>query len=71
MTEPRKEAKKGSKGSKPDCYSDMDKGSKGKGKGKSKGKSETQYCYDCGEQRHIGVNCPYTWANNIDEEERA
>ena len=33
--------KKGFKGSKPDWYSDKDKGSKGKGKGKSKGKSET------------------------------
>ena len=30
-------------GSKPDWYSDKDKGSKGKGKGRS----ETRYCYDC------------------------
>ena len=36
--------------SKPDWYSDKDKGSKGKGKGKNKGKSETGYCCDCGEQ---------------------
>ena len=34
-----------------------------------KGKSETRYCYDCGEQGHIGVNCPYKWANNMDEED--
>ena len=27
-----------------------------KRKGKGKGKSETIYCYDCGEQEHIGVN---------------
>ena len=31
MTEARKEARRGSKGSKPDWYSDKDKGSKGKG----------------------------------------
>ena len=61
----KKGGKKGSKGSKPDWHSDMDKGSKGKGKGKGKGKSETRYCYDCGEQGHIGVNCPYKWANSI------
>ena len=29
----------------------------------------TRYCYDCGEQRHIGVNCPYKWANSMDEED--
>ena len=31
----------------------------------SKGQSETRYCYDCGEQGHIGVNCTYKWANSI------
>ena len=41
----------------------------GKGKGKGKGKIETRYCYACGEQGHIGVNCPYKWTNSIDEEE--
>ena len=68
----KKGGKKGSKGSKPNLYSDKDKGSKGskgKGKGKSKGKSETRYCNDCGELGHIGVNCPYKWANSIDEED--
>ena len=67
-----KGGKKGSKGSKPDWHSDKDKGgngSKGKGKGKGKGKSETRYCYHCGEQGHIGVNCPYKWVNSIDEED--
>ena len=44
-------------------------GAKGKSKGKGKGKSETRYCYDCGEKGHIGVNCPYKWANSIDEED--
>ena len=60
----KKGGKKGSKGSKPDWHGDNDKGgdgSKGKGKGKGKGKSETRYCYDFGEQGHIGVNCPYKW----------
>ena len=28
---------------------------------KGKGKSETRYWYDCGEEGHIGVNCPYKW----------
>ena len=60
----KKGGKKGSKHSKPDWYGDKDKGSKGKGKGKSKGKGETRYCYDCGEQGYIGVNCPYKWANS-------
>ena len=45
------------------------RGASEKGKGKSKGKSDTQYCYDCGKQEHIGVNCPYKWANSIDEED--
>ena len=65
----KKGGKKGSKGGKPDWYSDKDKGSKGKGKVEGKGKSGTRYCYDCGEQGHIGVNCPYKWANSIDEED--
>ena len=63
----KKGGKKGSKGSKPDWHSDKDKGSEGKGKGK--GKSQTRYCYDGGEQGHIGVNCPYKWANSFDEED--
>ena len=63
------EATKWSKGSKSDWKSDKDKGSKGNGKGKSKGKSETRYCHDSGEQGHIGANCPYKWANSIDEED--
>ena len=33
------------------------------------GESENRYCYDNGEQRHIGVNCPYKWTNSIDEED--
>ena len=64
--------KKGSKGSKPDWFGDKDKGctgSKGNGKGEGKGKSETRYFYDCGEQGHIGMNCPYKWTNGIDEED--
>ena len=67
----KKGGKKGSKGSKPDWHSDKDKGSKGKskGKGKGKGKIETRYCYDCGEQGHIGVNCPYKWANKQHRQE--
>ena len=44
-------------------------GAKGKGKGKAMGKSETRYCYDCGEQGQIEVNCPYKWANSMDEED--
>ena len=33
-----------------------------------KGKSETRDCCDCGEQGHVGVNCPYKWTNSIVEE---
>ena len=54
----KKGSNKGSKGSKPDWHGDREKGgkgNKGKGKGKCKSKSETRYCYDCGEQGHIGV----------------
>ena len=52
--------KKGSKGSKPEWCGAKDKGGIGNnGKGKSKDRSETGYCCDCGEQRHIGMNCPY------------
>ena len=68
----KKGGKKGFKGSKHDWHGDKDKGgngSKGTGKGKGKGNSETRHCYDCGEQGHIGVNCPYKRANSIDEED--
>ena len=64
----KKGGKKGSKGSKSDWCGDKDKGGNGN-RGKGKGKSKTQYCYDCGEQGHIGVNCPYKWTNSIDEED--
>ena len=37
--------------------------------GKGEGKSGTRYCYDCGEQGDIGVNCPYKLPNSIDEED--
>ena len=36
---------------------------------KGKGRSENRHCSDCGEQGHIGVNCPHKWANSIDEED--
>ena len=38
-------------------------------KAKAKGKCENLCCYDCGEQGHVGVNCPYKRTNGIDEEE--
>ena len=41
----------------------------GKGNGECEGKSEPRYCYACGEQGHIGVNCPYKWSNDKDEED--
>ena len=63
--EARKEARRAPRAANP-IGSDKDKGSKGKGKGKG---SDTRYCYDCGEHGHIGVNCPYKWANSIDEED--
>ena len=62
----KKGGKTGSKGGKPDWHSDKDEGSKGKRKGKGKGKSETRYCHDCGEQGHLGVNCPCKWPSSID-----
>ena len=42
---------------------------KEKARAKGKGKSETRYCHECGGQGHIGVNCPFEWTNNIDEED--
>ena len=61
--------KKGSKGSNPDRCGDNDTRSNGhEGKGEGKCNSEIQDCYDCGELRQIGVNCPYKWANSIDED---
>ena len=66
----KKGGKKGFKGSKSDWYGDKDKGSNGtKGKGKGKGKSETRYCYDCGEQGHIGLKYPCKLTNRIDEKD--
>ena len=41
-----------------------------KDKGQGKGKRDTRYCYDYGEQGHIGMNCPYKWTNSIDEDEQ-
>ena len=64
----KKGGKHGSRGSKSDGYGVTCKGSNGNN-GKGRGTSETFFCYDCGEQRHIGVNCPYKWTNNIDEED--
>ena len=51
----KKGGKNGSKGSTPDWHGDRDKGSTGN-KGNGKCKRETRYCYDCGEQGHIGMN---------------
>ena len=68
----KKGGKRGSKGSKPDWCGDQDKGgtgSKGKGKGKGKGKSEARWCYDCGGQGHVGMNCPHKWTTSIDKED--
>ena len=70
----KKGGKKGSKGSKPDWYSDRDTGGKasqglGKRKGKGKGKSETRCCYDYGEQGFFGVSCPHKWTNSIDDQD--
>ena len=73
----KKGGKNGLKGSKPDWYGDKDKGvesleAEAKAKAiarKGNSKSETRYCYDCGDQGHTGVNCPYKWTNSIDEEE--
>ena len=28
-----------------------------------------RYCYDCGEEGHLGVTCPFMRANSIDEED--
>ena len=44
-------------------------GAKGKAMAKVRARAKTRYCYDCGEQGHIGVNCPHKWANTIDEED--
>ena len=63
----RKGGMKGFEGSNSDWHGDQDKGSNGR-KNKGKGESETRYCFDCGEQGHIGVNCPYKWTNSIEEE---
>ena len=40
-----------------------------KARARAKAIVKPRYCYDCGEQGHIGVNCPYKWANSIEEEE--
>ena len=58
MTEARKEERRVRKAANPI-------GTKGKGKNKSNGKSGTRSCHDCGEQGHIGVLCPYNWANSM------
>ena len=65
MTKERKEARRAPRAANPIGTATKDKGSKGKGKGKR----ETRYCYGCGEQGHIGVNCPHKRANSIDEED--
>ena len=56
MTEARKEARRAPR-------------SANLGKGKSKGKSETDTATTAESRGHIGVNCPYKWANSIDEED--
>ena len=63
--EERREAKRGSKS---DRYGDKDR-IQWEQRQRREGKREIRYCYECGEQGHIGVNCPYTWTNCIDEED--
>ena len=50
----------------------MTRGSKdkasGKGKGQGTGETETRHCYDCGQQGHLVLNCPYTWHSSWDDE---
>ena len=49
---------------------DKNKGSNGnKEKGTGKGKNVIRCCCNFGQQRHIGVNCPYKWTNTMDEED--
>ena len=52
MTEARKEARRAPRAANPIGTATRIKEAREKGKGK--GKSETRYCYDCGEQGHIG-----------------
>ena len=68
MTEARKEAKRAPRAGNPIGTSTRTMEAMG-AKGKGNGKSENRYCYDCGEQGHIGVNSPHKWANSIDEED--
>ena len=55
MTEARKAARRAPRVAHEIGTVTRTKEARGKGNGKSKGKSETRYCYDCGEQGHIGV----------------
>ena len=54
----KKGGKKGSKGSKPDWYGGRDNGVTGN-RPKARARVKPDTADDCGEQGHIGVNCPH------------
>ena len=66
MTEARKEAKRAPRAGNEIGTETRTREAMG-AKGIGKGKRENRYCYDCGEQGNIGVNCPYKWANSMEE----
>ena len=68
MTEARKEARRAPRAANPIGTVTRTKEARDK-EGQEQKQERTRYCYDCKEQVHIGVNCPYKWANSIDEED--
>ena len=74
MTDARKEARRAPRGAIPigavtRTKEALETKARGRAKARARARVKTRYCYDCGEQGHIGVNCPYKWANSIDEED--
>ena len=66
----KKGGKKGSKGSKPDWHSDKDKKeAREKARARAKARVKPDIATTAESRGHIGLNCPYQWANSMDEED--
>ena len=69
MTEVRMEARRDPRAANPIGTATTTKEAREKARGKGRARAKPDTATDCGEQGHIGVNCPYKWANSFDEED--
>ena len=69
MMEARKESRRAPRVANPIGTVTRTKGAREKARVRATARVKPDYSCDCGEQGHIGVNCPYKWSNSKDEED--